>query len=200
MPDKQEFGYSNLGGGLLGEALADRANISYEALVKKEMLDPLGMKETSMNLTPALTKRFVAGHAEAGEPAHAWDEDALAGAGALRSTAADMLTYLGAQLHPGNVKGASLEAKTLAAALWATHEVRAEAANGHIGLNWLIDDSGMYWHNGMTGGFSSFTVFDPAKDFGVIVLLNRQGGLADQFCQHIIQRLTGQPAPSLVQR
>jgi D-alanyl-D-alanine-carboxypeptidase/D-alanyl-D-alanine-endopeptidase len=200
LPEKQEFGYSNLGVGLLGQALADRASLSYEALVKKQVLAPLGMKDTSVKLTPALTKRLATGHDEDGKPAHAWDLDALAGAGALRSTAADMLTYLEAQLHPDKVKGRSAEAKTLPAALAASHEVRAEAANGHIALNWLcIDDSGMYWHNGGTGGFRSFAVFDPAKDFGVIVLLNGATELADQLGQHIVQRLTGQPAVSLVQ-
>jgi serine-type D-Ala-D-Ala carboxypeptidase/endopeptidase len=199
LPEKQAFLYSNLGVGLLGQALADRANLSYEALVRKEVLDPLGMKDTSVKLTPELTKRFATGHDEDGKPAHAWDLDALAGAGALRSTAADMLTYVEAQLHPEKVKGSSAEAKTLPAALAASHVVHGEATDGHIALIWIrIDDSGMYWHDGGTGGFRSYAAFDPAKDFGVVVLLNSATELADPLGQHIVQRLTGQPAVSLV--
>jgi CubicO group peptidase (beta-lactamase class C family) len=40
-------------------------------------------------------------------PARAWDLAAMAGAGAIRSTAADMLTYLEANLHPDRVKVAA---------------------------------------------------------------------------------------------
>jgi serine-type D-Ala-D-Ala carboxypeptidase/endopeptidase len=201
LPDKLEFAYSNLGVGLLGQALANRAGSSYEALVKKEVLDPLGMHDTAVKLTPALAKRFATGHDENNNPAHAWDLDALAGAGALRSTAADMLTFLEAQLHPDRIKGRSAEAKTLPTAIAASHEVRGESGPGmHIGLNWLrIDETGMYWHNGGTGGFRTFALFDPANDFAVVVLLNGSAELADQLGKHVVQRLTGKPAESLVQ-
>ena len=200
LPDKLAFGYSNLGVGLLGQALANRAGSSYEALVKKEVLDPLGMHDTAVKLTPALAKRFATGHDENNRPAHAWDLDALAGAGALRSTAADMLTFLEAQLHPDRIKGTSAEAKTLAAAIAASHEVRGEAGPGmHIGLNWIrLDDTGTYWHNGGTGGFRTFALFDPANDFAVVVLLNGSVGLEAQLAKHVVERLTGKPAESLV--
>jgi hypothetical protein len=48
--------------------------------------------------------------------------------------------------------------KTLAAALAASHVIHGEAIPGmHIALNWLrVDDSGAFWHNGATGGYSSF--------------------------------------------
>lgn len=202
MPATPEFGYSNLGVGLLGQALSERAHSTYAALVKREITEPLGMRETVVALTPALAKRFAAGHSAGNKPQRAWDFKALAGAGAIRSTAADMLTFLGAQLHPDRVKGRTAEAKTLPAALAATHQVRADVGGGmHIALNWFrVDDSGRYWHNGATGGFSSFAVFDPAKDFAVIVLLNRSiddGSLADDLGKHIVQRLTGSPATSL---
>ena len=202
LPDKLEFGYSNLGVGLLGQALANRAGSSYEALVKKEVLDPFGMHDTAVKLSPALTKRFATGHDENNKPAHAWDLDALAGAGALRSTAADMLTFLEAQLHPDRIKGKSAEAKTLPAAIAASHEVRGEAGPGmHIALNWLhIDESGTYWHNGGTGGFRTFALFNPANDFAVVVLLNGSvEQLADRLATHVVERLTGKPAESLVQ-
>ena len=201
LPDKLEFGYSNLGVGLLGQALANLAGASYEALVKKEVLAPLGMHDTAVKLTPALMKRFATGHDESNKPARAWDLDALAGAGALRSTAADMLTFLEAQLHPDRIKGKSAEAKTLPTAIAASHEVRGEAGPGmHIGLNWLrVDETGRYWHNGGTGGFRTFALFDPANDFAVVVLLNGSGELADQLATHIVERLTGKPAESLVQ-
>ena len=203
MPAKPEFAYSNLGVGLLGQALAERAHTSYEALVKKQVTAPLAMRETAITLTPAMTKRFLTGHGAHHAPVRAWDLAALAGAGALRSTAADMLTYLQAQLHPEALaKGGSPEARTLPAAITASHAIQGEAGPGmHIALNWMrIDDTGAYWHNGATGGFSSFAMFDPANDFAVVVLANRsieEGTLADDIGKHVVQRLTGKPAASL---
>ncbi|CAN5917812.1 hypothetical protein BH11MYX3_BH11MYX3_28240 [soil metagenome] len=202
MPATPEFGYSNLGVGLLGHVLAVRAGSTYEALIRAQITEPLGMKDTVIKVTPALTKRFAAGHSAGNQPQRAWDFDALAGAGAIRSTAADMLTFLEAQLHPDRVKGRTVAAKTLPAAIAASHEVRADVGGGmHIALDWFrVDESGSYWHNGATGGYSSFAVFDPAKDFAVIVLFNRSiedGSFADDLGKHIVRRLTGKPAPSL---
>lgn len=201
-PEKPVFDYSNLGVGLLGHALANRAGSTYEALVRKTILDPLGMRETAIALSPALTKRFVPGHGEGGKAQRAWDLNALAGAGALRSTAADMLTFLEAQLHPERVKGKTPQAKSLPAAIAASHEVRQDVGGGmHIALNWFrVDESGRYWHNGATGGHSAYAMFDPANDFAVIVLYNRSvdaGTLADDLGKHIVHRLVGKPAESL---
>lgn len=200
--DAPVFEYSNLGVGLLGQALANRAGTTYEALIRHEITEPLGMRDTAITLTTAMAKRFAAGHAKANQLAHPWSLNALAGAGGLRSTAADMLTFLQAQLHPDHVKGNTAAAKTLPAAIVASHRVRGEVGPGmHIALNWFrIDGTGSYWHNGATGGFSSFALFDPAKDFAVIVLLNRsieEGELADDLGKHIVQRLTGRPAISV---
>src|SRR5580692_4428616 len=85
MPAKPVFGYSNLGVGLLGQALADRAGSTYEALVHREVTGPLGMTDTAITLTPALRKRFIAGHAAGNKPERGWDFIALVGAGGLRS-------------------------------------------------------------------------------------------------------------------
>jgi CubicO group peptidase (beta-lactamase class C family) len=71
-----------------------------------------------------------------------------------------------------------------------------------IALAWLyIEDSGDYWHNGGTGGFSSYAFFNPKGDYAAVVLINTApgatGGFADRIGQHISQRLAGKPAISL---
>ena len=71
----------------------------------------------------------------------------------------------------------------------------------HIALNWMhVDGSGSFWHNGATGGYSAFAMFNPEKDYGVIVLSNTSIGersFVDDLARHIAQRLTGKPAVSL---
>ena len=204
-PSKPGFLYSNLGMGLLGQALCARAGVSYPELLKQEVTAPLGLKDTTVALTPEQQARFIPGHTGNHQPAHAWDLDALAGAGAIRSTASDMLAYLEANLHPEDLKpvGDSAAAKTLSAALIQQHELRADVGPGtRIALAWLHDDaSGNYWHNGATGGYSSYVFFNPKADYAAVVLLNatlgKNGSFADRLGQHISQRLAGKPAISL---
>jgi serine-type D-Ala-D-Ala carboxypeptidase/endopeptidase len=203
LPSNAPFGYSNLGVGLLGAALANRANLSYNDLLHQQITGPLHMDDTAVVLTPSMRARFIEGHDSTHHSAQAWDLDALAGAGGIRSTAADMLTYLEAQLHPDKLSAVSTpQGKTLPAAINASHTIHAEVSPGvHIALNWFHNDAaGSFWHNGATGGYSAYTLFNSDKDFALIVLLNISIGednFADRLGQHIAQRLAGQPAISL---
>ena len=89
----EQYEYSNLGAGLLGYALALKAGMSYEQLVRRRILEPLGMTNTGITLTADQKARLAQGYNMSVNPAKNWDFDALAGCGALRSTASDMLTF-----------------------------------------------------------------------------------------------------------
>jgi serine-type D-Ala-D-Ala carboxypeptidase/endopeptidase len=92
------YEYSNLGFGLLGFALAETDHTIYSALVGEAVLKPLGMTMTGTALTEAMRARLAPGHDDTGKAAKTWDFDSLAGAGAIRSTANDMLRYLKANM------------------------------------------------------------------------------------------------------
>jgi CubicO group peptidase (beta-lactamase class C family) len=204
LPAKPEFAYSNLGVGLLGEALSERAGRSYEALLHDDITGPLDMKDTSVALTASMRARFLPGHDSEHAPAHAWDLNVLVGAGGIRSTAADMLAYVEAQLHPDHLPRSSTPAgKTLAAALVASHVIHGEVGPGmHIALNWLrIDKTGMFWHGGATAGYTSFVMFEPDADYGIVVLSNTgvagDRSFPELVGEHIVARLAGTAALSL---
>src|SRR5579862_6898917 len=93
-----EVEYSNLGAGLLGHLLAYRAGTDYESLVRTRITGPLGMPATGITLSPSMEQRMATGHNGMLAPVANWDFRALAGAGALRSSANDMLTFLEAFL------------------------------------------------------------------------------------------------------
>jgi CubicO group peptidase (beta-lactamase class C family) len=208
-PADARFNYSNLGLGLLGQALANRAAVAYPQLLAAEVTRPLGLTDTVVGLSPEQEKRFAPGYSASHKPAHAWHLDALAGAGAVRSTAADMLTYLEAQLHPDRIPHPQAPAavgspsETLAAALEMCHQLRADALPGmKVGLAWLFQTkSGAFWHNGGTGGYSSYALFNPQEDYSVVVLFNttidQAGSFADRLGEHLAERLSGKPALSL---
>jgi CubicO group peptidase (beta-lactamase class C family) len=189
------FLYSNFGFGLLGQALAARSGSSWTDLIQRTITRPLHMNDTAVSLSPDQQSRFIQGHDGNHRPVHAWDvADGLAGAGALRSTADDMLTYLDANLHPD-------QRAPLSSALRKSHQLQADVGpRTRIALAWLYNaDNATYYHSGGTGGFSSYSCFNPRGDYAVIVLLNSSPELpfADLLGEHIRQRLSGEPALSL---
>jgi serine-type D-Ala-D-Ala carboxypeptidase/endopeptidase len=207
-PARTDFLYSNLGFGLLGQALSNRAGVPYPALLEQEVTGPLGLRDTVVSLSPEQQARFIPGHDSDHRPSHDWEFDALAGCGAIRSSAPDMLMYLQANLHPEKFKpvAESPAGVTLSAALIQSHQLWADGPGSCgrcIALPWFFEPATeAYWHNGGTGGYSSYAFFNPKGDFAAIVLSNTaptrtSGSFADRLGQHISQRLAGQPAISL---
>jgi D-alanyl-D-alanine-carboxypeptidase/D-alanyl-D-alanine-endopeptidase len=168
------YEYSNLGVGLLGFALARRAGTSYEELVLRKVVRPLHLADTRITLTPELRVRLARGHAGEREVA-GWDLDALAGAGAIRSTAADLTRFLAA--------AAGLVRSPLDSAFRLTEAVEFDAGPAmRIGLGWHVigpDTSPVIWHNGGTGGYHAFIGFDPRRKVGVVVLANSTDRIDD---------------------
>ncbi len=168
-----QYEYSNLGGGLLGHVLALRAGMDYEALVRDRITGPLDMKSTGIALSPEMRARMAVGHDDQLKSVVNWDIPTLAGAGALRSTANDMLTFVAANL--------GFSKTPLAAAMAAMLNVRRPSGTSglEVALGWHIftskDQDGMIvWHNGGTGGYRSFIGYDPKRRIGVVVLSNAE--------------------------
>jgi serine-type D-Ala-D-Ala carboxypeptidase/endopeptidase len=162
--------YSNLGAGLLGQVLARAAGQSYEQLVRGRICLPLGMPDTMIVPTGEQTTRLATGHTRRGRPAIPLQLPALAAAGALRSTATDMLRLLRANLDPARTP--------LAAQLERTQHPRLRAArHAEVGLGWLIAHppgaaGPVLWHNGGTSGFRSFAAVARETGTAVVVLSN----------------------------
>jgi CubicO group peptidase (beta-lactamase class C family) len=180
--------YSNLGAGLLGYALVNHEKAkSWGALVHDRITAPLGMHETFVDVPATARNRVSAGHNAQMDSVPAWYWDALAGAGALRSTASDMLTYLAAELD--TTRG------PLARAVAVGRKPRAAFLPGNrIALAWLVRgnaDHPVWWHNGETFGFSSFAAFDPARKLAIVVLSNATipvDRIGAQILEPVVQR------------
>jgi len=183
-----EYEYSNLGAGLLGHALARRAGLSYEGLLQRRVLRPLGMASTGITLAPALKARSAGAHSSVFllAPAPLWDfTDAFAGAGSLRSSASDLLTFLEANL--------GYKKTPLAAAMTRMLAIRRGGRDtSDIGLAWNVDhraDAEIIWHGGATYGSRAFMGFDPKARVGVVVLSNYNTGSGiDDIGFHLLDR------------
>jgi CubicO group peptidase (beta-lactamase class C family) len=179
-----KFEYSNMGVGLLGQALARRAGMDYEALVRARVTGPLKMENTRIALSPEMKSRLAVGHNEARQPTANWDLPTFAGAGALRSDARDMLTLIAANL--GYVES------PLAPAMAAMTKVRRSGGGPEtdIALAWVVtkkEGREIFWHNGGTGGYRCFMGYDPKSRVGVVALSNMSTGAGvDDIGMHLL--------------
>lgn len=165
-PARRPFRYSNLGAGLLGHILANVYQGDYETVLLEHICRPLGLADTAIRLSGEQRERLVPGYTGQNKPAANWDFRSLEGAGALRSTARDLLDFVQV-----NVEGTGHPAGDL---LQDTHQVLHEEAGGPaVGMAWMVErKSGIIWHNGGTGGYASFLGFNKENKTGVVVLSN----------------------------
>jgi CubicO group peptidase (beta-lactamase class C family) len=201
----ERFVYSNLGVGLLGYILAQKLGTSYEEMVLRRVCRPLGLKDTCISLSATQRERLAWPYAGYGRPASNWDFDALAGCGALRSTADDMLTFLAANL--------GLVTTDLLPAMQLCHEPRADTdrPGQKIGLGWHIEppvgeagdkfvvplsggSGAVHWHNGGTGGYHSYAGFMQESRTGVVVLTNTSRGI-EEIALRILREVLNRKSP-----
>ena len=164
-----QYEYSNLGVGLLGHVLSLRGGKPYETLLKERILDPLGMHDTGIALSAAMNSRMAQGFNANREPMGRWDLPTLAGAGALRSTASDMVKFLNASLDSSSSPLGKILGRI------QVSQRPADRPNNSIGLGWHIVKvfgSTLTWHNGGTGGYRSIVGLDGANGRGVVLLTN----------------------------
>ncbi|MEM9674559.1 MAG: serine hydrolase [Bacteroidota bacterium] len=161
------YEYSNLAQGLLGHILAQNAKMPYEQLMTENIAEPLNMAETGIKFNDQMKAHLAPGHAN-GEITDNWDIPTLAGAGAIRSSTADMLKFLAANL--------GIERSPLLDAMELTHQVRHnQAGEMRVGLGWHIKagkEGDVIWHNGGTGGYRAFAGLVKETGKGVVVLTN----------------------------
>ncbi len=163
--------YSNLGFGLLGDLLARRAGTDYESLVKARVIGQLGMSSTAITLTSDERARLASGHDSSLRKVANWDLPTLAGAGALRSTANDLMTFLAAEM--------GLTPSPLAKAMALTLAVRRPSSSPAMeqALGWEVlhlPNGDIVQHGGGTGGYHTFVAFSPKRRVGVVVLTNAE--------------------------
>ncbi|AGZ45473.1 beta-lactamase class C-like protein [Actinoplanes friuliensis DSM 7358] len=171
--------YSNFGMALLGHALAAHTQKPYAQLVTERILTPLGLSATTIDPAPADRSP---GSRATGSQVDPWSSTGYAPAGVgPRSTAADLGKLVAATLA-GTAPGADAATPRF-----------TDGDGSRIGYAWFTTRYGtqeITWHNGATGGFTSYVAFDPAAGKGVVVL-----GNTDRPVERIGLRLLGATPP-----
>jgi D-alanyl-D-alanine-carboxypeptidase/D-alanyl-D-alanine-endopeptidase len=161
--------YSNFAVGLLGYLLERAAGKDYETLLRERITGPIAMGDTSIALSADQQARFAQGHDEYMRPAKPW-RFVRPGAGGIRSTANDMLTFAAAAIDPKSPIAPAMKI-ALGARVPGGNQGYEQALGWQVGK---LEPGAreMLIHNGGTGGFRSVLALLPAEGKAVVVLAN----------------------------
>jgi D-alanyl-D-alanine-carboxypeptidase/D-alanyl-D-alanine-endopeptidase len=182
-----EWDYSNVGYWLLGQALATRAGMDYESLLRTRVLAPLRMQNTAITLSAKLKARLAIGHNAVLQPAASFSSvsiySAMPAAGGLVSTVNDLLTLLAVAMD--------YEPSPLAPSMTTMLTTRRpiDGDGSEQALGWVVTGKGddqLVMHDGFTWGYASYVAWDPATRTGVVVLSNQLTSVGD-IGRHLLQ-------------
>ncbi|WP_371834981.1 D-alanyl-D-alanine-carboxypeptidase/endopeptidase AmpH [Ochrobactrum sp. C6C9] len=174
--------YSNLGYGLLGDALAKAGGADYSTVLANEVLKPAGLTDTTNVLSDEQKKRLMTGLDPLDKPdANSPVPDIMYASAGIYTSAEDMVRWMRWHLD-----GASQlrEDALLDHTLWLPydglkHVVGTEVTAGDgMGLGWVAtlpsnQTPFLLGKSGGLGGFMSYVVLSPNRKLGIFVVASR---------------------------
>ena len=198
--------YSNLSIGLLGVIVAKSMNEDFGALMQETLFAPLGLKHSFLDVPPDQMANYAQGYTKDGAPIRMAPGVLGAEAYGIRTTAADLLRFLKA-----NLRMLTLEPK-LQRAIVDTHTGYYQTGDMTQDLIWeqysypvTLDrllagnsdkmifeanpaaqldpplqpqDATLINKTGSTNGFGTYVAFVPAKKLGIVLLGNKSYPIA----------------------
>ncbi|MCD1587608.1 beta-lactamase [Halomonas sp. IOP_14] len=215
--------YSNPSLGLFGYLAAQSLGQPFEMAMEEALFTPLGLEHSYFQVPEAQQANYAYGYSKEDEPIRVNPGMLDAQAYGLKSTAADVLTLVEA-----NMSGAELN-EPLSQALAATRTGYFEVGNMTQGLGWesyaypvaldqlLVGNSlemilqpnpanrltpplaprqeALYNKTGATNGFGGYVAFVPSEQIGIVLLANRNypNQARIEAAHHILSALTEAP-------
>ena len=187
---RQQFQYCNLGYLVAGYVVEALSGVPWEDFTRGRLLEPLGMRRTNLSVPEMLADDD---HATAytrrdGVMVHVPQRPlpAIAPAGAINSSAADMARWLLVQLAGGQLDGATVMSPATARLQRTPHmvipgvgEVPGLSAYAY-GLGWLngrYREHAIAMHDGGIDGFTTHCMLLPDDGIGVVVLTNTSAAM-----------------------
>lgn len=180
--------YSRTGLSVLGHILEVASGETFESLLTRHLCEPLGLVDTTYTLSPDQDSRLVRGYYDDGTPSPNWYWDIMLPQGGIRSTMADMLTFIEANL--------AQDAGELTAALrfaqetefdWPAGSAPEKAPYGSTAafrqaIGWWNLDQGhgpVSQHAGATMSYQSFGALHRGSGTGLVALTSSAENLQD---------------------
>jgi CubicO group peptidase (beta-lactamase class C family) len=186
------YKYSNAGIGLLSYLVATATGKTWQDQINSEILQALGMNDTTLRPTPEQQRRLAQGHNRAGQDAPRWPVYAWYAAGGLRSTAHDMISFGEAYLGHNEVNGKPVSAELIAAMQLAQKPIFTMPNGNKQAMAWVNNIRGgspVILKNGGTAGFGSGIAICPSKDAAIFIGMNEAGAQPISKAVEILRRL-----------
>lgn len=186
-PIGTQYQYSNIGFGLLGEAVSNALGTNYSDAISQYIFQPLNMSNSFVAVPADQMNHYAQGYNEQGDPAPHYQTSAWPGGGGVRSTSADMLQYLKANLGALNIS------PQLSAAMNLTEQGYFNVnPNFTQGLSWQlknIQNLNVINKNGMNQGFNTYVAMVPQQKIAIVVLANKRGVNPNKIANQILRAL-----------
>ena len=163
-----QWEYSNVGYTLLGLALANKAGVDFDILLRRRIIEPLELRSTVLDASGEIVRRLAVGHDRKLNPLPPFASGIFAPAGSLRSTITDVLSFVTAVMPNSRSQIAP------AAQLLLSIRRSSTAVGGDQALGWEVvsGPSPFLSKDGVTPGQTASVVLDPMAQTGVVVLSN----------------------------
>jgi CubicO group peptidase (beta-lactamase class C family) len=189
-PPGSRFRYSNFGYALLGHCIELATGSTYTQLLKDRICEPLGLRDTSIDLDSEQRKRFCHGYSARLAPKTHRRLEFMAPAGGIRSAAGDLAKFFNEAVLGKGPQSARLRACMTIRKKWPKDfipKVRKDPGfqdlqAAGVGLGWLIYKLGrktIVWHSGGTRGFSCFVGVERNTKTGIVFLTNSNGEITE---------------------
>lgn len=172
-PIGTNYKYSNIGFGFLGWILEQITGQNLPELISSNITNPLAMNHTFFKVPINFSDKEAQGYRPNQRKAPKYVAANFLGGGALRSSSADLLTFVKANL---GIKVNQVSDKLLKAMQQAQQPYFRVKPGFVMGLGWQRMRHGkdlVIIKNGGNQGFSTFIGFSPENNLGVVILINQ---------------------------
>lgn len=173
----EKFQYSNIAFEILGDVIAKVSGASFESYVQRNILEPLGMKNSTLLIREASPKLLTSPHVpgEAGvivSQIFPYNR-AHAPSSTLYSNIDDMNRWAMANLNRGELQGKRILKPSSYDLLW---KAQMDAGRrGQVGLSWFLtkrNDHRVIYHGGSDVGFNSYLILAPDDSISIVAMSN----------------------------
>nr|WP_104009862.1 class C beta-lactamase PDC-233 [Pseudomonas aeruginosa]AUT06970.1 class C beta-lactamase PDC-233 [Pseudomonas aeruginosa] len=193
--------YSNPSIGLFGYLAARSLGQPFERLMEQQVFPALGLEQTHLDVPEAALAQYAQGYGKDDRPLRAGPGPLDAEGYGVKTSAADLLRFVDANLHPERLD------RLWAQALDATHRGYYKVGDMTQGLGWeaydwpislkrlqagnstpmalqphriarlpapqALEGQRLLNKTGSTNGFGAYVAFVPGRDLGLVILANR---------------------------
>lgn len=211
---RSHYAYQNIFFLTAAEALKAKTGLSYEALLKQELFEKLGMRESSASMEDYLASpnraqwllrsregKVIPLKNDSKTFKIDWNYE-LGPAGGINSNVHDMINWVMLQANEGRFKDKQLISSENMQAMHRPMIYMGEADNlsAYYALGWVQQEYSPYpiiWHNGATMGAYGVAAIMPEEKLGIVILSNVRGTeLAQALMRHFFDLYFKKPETS----